>query len=178
MPSLDTARLTIRPWTLAAADVAAAFAVFGDGEVTRYLTRREPDLASQRRALARLIRRSRGFAPGLGWFALERRADGAVVGCGVLKPLDAPDRQEIEVGYHLARAHWGQGYATESAAALLEQGLGTLGLERVVAVVDPRNARSLAVVARLDMRPAGQLFCYGRTCLCFVRERDKAAPRA
>jgi RimJ/RimL family protein N-acetyltransferase len=48
MPPLDTARLTIRPWTLAAADVAAAFAVFRDEEVTRFLSRREPDLASQR----------------------------------------------------------------------------------------------------------------------------------
>lgn len=168
-PRLATERLVLRPWTLAEADVHGAFAIFGDPEVTRFLTRREVDLDGQRRGLERLIAGSRSYGAGLGWFALERRAGGGVIGCGLLKPLE--DRgPEIEVGYHLARAHWGQGYATEAARGLLRHGFETLGLARIVAVVDPDNARSLAVVARLGMRPAGAIRCHGRECLKFAQD--------
>jgi RimJ/RimL family protein N-acetyltransferase len=172
-PRLATERLVLRPWTLAEADVRGAFAIFGDPEVTRFLTRREVDLDGQRRGLERLIEGSRGYRAGLGWFALERRSDGGVIGCGLLKPLE-DHGPEIEVGYHLARAHWGQGLATEAARGLLRHGFETLGLARIVAVVDPENARSLAVVARLGMRPEGRVSCHGRECLKFVQE----APRA
>jgi ribosomal-protein-alanine N-acetyltransferase len=169
---LATERIVLRPWTLAEADVHSAFAIFGDPEVTRFLTRHEVDLDGQRRGLERLIAGSRSYGAGLGWFALERRSDGGVIGCGLLKPLEDPEviGAEIEVGYHLARAHWGQGYATEAARGLLRHGFETLGLARIVAVVDPANARSLAVVARLGMRPEGAIRCHGRECLKFARE--------
>ena len=172
---LATERLGLRPWTLAEADVRSAFAIFGDREVTRFLTRHEVDLDGQRRGLARLIEGSRSFPAGLGWFALERRSDGAVIGCGILKPLE-DSGPEIEVGYHLARAHWGQGYATEAARALLRHGFETLGLPRIVAVVDPENARSLAVVARLGMRPEGAIRCYERECLKFALSAAAPGP--
>jgi RimJ/RimL family protein N-acetyltransferase len=168
-PRLATERLWLRPWTLAEGDVRGAFAIFGDPEVTRYLTRHELDLDGQRLGLAHLIADSRSYPAGLGWFALERRSDGGVIGCGALKPLEGSD-PEVEVGYHVARAHWGQGYATEAARGLLRHGFETLGLARIVAVVDPRNARSLAVVARLGMRPEGAILRHGRECLRFVQE--------
>jgi RimJ/RimL family protein N-acetyltransferase len=156
-----TERLSVRPWTLSGADVAAAFAIFGDPEVTRFLSRREPDLASQRRGLAALNRDSASMPPGMGWWAVERRVDRCAVGCAALKPLEAGG-DEIEVGYHLARPHWGQGYATEAALGCLRHGFLTLGLERIVALVDPRNEASLRVIARLGMERAGTAFHHGR----------------
>jgi RimJ/RimL family protein N-acetyltransferase len=51
----------------------------------------------------------------------------------------------------MARAHWGQGYATEAASAWLEHGFTTLGLPRIISVTDPANKRSVAVMHRLGM---------------------------
>ena len=88
---------------------------------------------------------------GTGLLAIERRADGAFLGmCGLHVLRDwYPD--DIEIGWRLARAHWGQGYATEAATAWLEHGFSTLGLARVISVTDPPNTRSLAVMHRLGM---------------------------
>ncbi|MFC9113445.1 MULTISPECIES: GNAT family N-acetyltransferase [Streptomyces] len=60
---------------------------------------------------------------------------------------------EIEIGWRLAREHWGKGYVTAAAVETLERVRAT-GLRHVVAMVDTRNARSAAVTRRLGMRLA------------------------
>ncbi|GHJ34843.1 N-acetyltransferase [Streptomyces sp. TS71-3] len=57
---------------------------------------------------------------------------------------------EIELGWRLGRAHWGKGYATAAARAALER-LRATGVPSVVAMVDVRNERSIAVTRRLGM---------------------------
>jgi RimJ/RimL family protein N-acetyltransferase len=90
-------------------------------------------------------------AEGIGLMAVERRADGAFLGMCGLHHLDAyPD--DVEVGWRLAREHWGKGYATEAATAWLEHAFGAMGRSRVISVTDPPNVRSLAVMHRLGMR--------------------------
>jgi RimJ/RimL family protein N-acetyltransferase len=88
---------------------------------------------------------------GTGLLAIERREDAAFLGmCGLHCLYDwYPD--DIEIGWRLAREHWGRGYATEAATAWLEHGFATLGLPRVISVTDPPNRRSLAVMHRLGM---------------------------
>jgi RimJ/RimL family protein N-acetyltransferase len=58
----------------------------------------------------------------------------------------------VEVGWRLARGAWGRGLATEGARAAVAEAFGPLGLARVIAIVEPGNARSLRVAARLGMR--------------------------
>ncbi|WP_433546225.1 GNAT family N-acetyltransferase [Streptomyces sp. CA-294286] len=58
---------------------------------------------------------------------------------------------EIEIGWRLGRDHWGRGYATAAAQATLLR-LRAAGVREVSAMVDARNARSLAVCERLGMR--------------------------
>ncbi|MEU0285159.1 GNAT family N-acetyltransferase [Streptomyces sp. NPDC006147] len=60
---------------------------------------------------------------------------------------------EIEIGWRLAREHWGKGYVTAAAVETLERVRAT-GLRHVVAMVDTHNARSTAVTRRLGMRLA------------------------
>ncbi|MFI8206059.1 GNAT family N-acetyltransferase [Streptomyces sp. NPDC085937] len=60
---------------------------------------------------------------------------------------------EVEIGWRLAREHWGKGYVTAAAVETLERVRAT-GLRHVVAMVDTRNARSAAVTQRLGMRLA------------------------
>jgi RimJ/RimL family protein N-acetyltransferase len=89
-------------------------------------------------------------AEGIGLMAVERRTDGAFLGmCGLHHLESYPD--DVEVGWRLARAHWGRGYATEAATAWLERAFGALDLPRVISVTDPPNLRSLAVMHRLAM---------------------------
>ena len=70
----------------------------------------------------------------------------------LLIPHDAvgPD---VEIGWRLVRHAWGKAYATEAARQLLAHAFQTVGLGRVVADVDPRNARSIRVATKLGMRP-------------------------
>jgi RimJ/RimL family protein N-acetyltransferase len=69
----------------------------------------------------------------------------------VLQPVPGPTN-ELEVGWHLARASWGRGYATEAAGALVELAFGPLGFELLVADIAPHNTASIAVAERLGMQ--------------------------
>ena len=80
---------------------------------------------------------SPGLSPGPG-----------LVGTAGLRPLE---ESGLEIFYSLAPAAWGHGYATEAARAVMEHGLGPLGLPEVLAEVDEGNAASAAVVKRLGM---------------------------
>jgi RimJ/RimL family protein N-acetyltransferase len=58
----------------------------------------------------------------------------------------------VEIGWRLARAYWGNGYATEGARAALRFGFEQLGLREIVSFTVPANARSRRVMERLAMR--------------------------
>src|SRR5262245_4544820 len=57
----------------------------------------------------------------------------------------------VEIGWRLAYDHWGHGYATEAARAVLEIGFRRLGLEEIVSFTVPANRRSRAVMERIGM---------------------------
>jgi RimJ/RimL family protein N-acetyltransferase len=68
-----------------------------------------------------------------------------------------PTAGEAALGYELDPSHWGRGYATEAAAALLRFGFETLGLHRVWSYHVAPNERSAAVLRRLGFRQEGRL---------------------
>jgi RimJ/RimL family protein N-acetyltransferase len=96
------------------------------------------------------------------WPVVER-ATGAVIGhCG-LTDKEIEGREEIELVYVFAVAAWGKGYASEAARALLAYGFGDLGLQRIVALVEPENTASAHVAVKAGMhlekqvtRPGGR----------------------
>jgi RimJ/RimL family protein N-acetyltransferase len=75
------------------------------------------------------------------------------VGCvGLNRPrFDAPFTPCVEVGWRLAAAHWGHGYATEAARASLSLAFGDLGLDEVVSFTVPHNHRSRRVMEKIGM---------------------------
>ena len=91
---------------------------------------------------------------GYGLWALELRASGEFVGFTGLTevPFQARFTPAVEVGWRLARAAWGQGYATEAARAALAFGFGELELPEIVSYTIPANVRSRAVMERIGMR--------------------------
>ena len=141
---LQSARLRLEPLTSHHAE--ALYSIWGDPRVIWWGHRQTLD--DTRSFLDDLLSRPR--PDGTGWWMLALRETGEVVGDAVLQPVPRPSG-EMEVGWHLARAHWGQGYATEAAVRLVAYAFETLGLDIVVADIAQENGRSIAVAKRLGM---------------------------
>ena len=143
---IRTERLRLRPF--AAADLPAYAALNGDAEVMRWLGGPRGTGETQ----AEMEHNNRTLAgDGYGKVAVERLGDGALLGmCGLSVEPWYPD--DLEIGWRLARAHWGQGYATEAARAWLGHAFAGLGVARVISVSDVPNLRSLRVMERLGMQ--------------------------
>lgn len=153
MPTLEGERVRLRP--LAHADAPALLAVFGDPAVMRYWS--TPPLADHAAAMA-LVQEARVNAQagtGFRW-AIAHRADDALVGTCSLFHLDVPHRR-AELGFALGQAWWGRGLASEAIGLAIAHAFGALGLGRVEADVDPRNAASLRTLERAGFRREGHL---------------------
>ena len=149
MQPIATSRLILRRFHRD--DAAAMQAVLCDPEVMRFSL--EGPLSSdavEPWVLAQADHQQ--TARGLGRRAVVVRATGTVAGYAGLGEGWAPRGPgEAELSYRLARPCWGRGFATEAAAALLEYGLSTLGLPRVVAMVDPGNTMSVQILTKIGM---------------------------
>lgn len=87
---------------------------------------------------------------GFGLFLVKLKDGGAPAGlCGLLKRDTLPD---VDIGFAFLPQFWSQGYAYESAAAVLAHGKNTLGLKRIVAIVQPDNAGSIRLLEKLGLR--------------------------
>ena len=97
-----------------------------------------------------------------GWsnWAAELRSSGEFIGfVGLSVPARAlPFMPCVEVGWRLARAHWGRGYASEGARSALRAGFEQLKLAEIVSYTAVLNARSRAVMERIGMRNTGHDF--------------------
>jgi [ribosomal protein S5]-alanine N-acetyltransferase len=151
LPTLKTERLRLR-W-LTAADVPALLSIFGDPEAMRYWI--HPPLTDLAAAEALLARIHHSFhRRTLFQWGLELVEIGQVIGTCTLGNLDAQHRR-ASLGYALGRSFWGRGYMSEALSVLLRFAFGDLGLHRLFADVDPRNAASLRSVERLGFRREG-----------------------
>jgi RimJ/RimL family protein N-acetyltransferase len=141
-------RLRLRQWTDADREPLAR--LNADPEVMRHfpacLTRTESDAMLERV-------RAHIDAKGFGFWAAERRDTREFIGMvGLLAVKEImPFAPGVEVGWRLAKAHWGRGYATEAARAAIEHGFGALALREIVAMTAKPNLASQAVMARLGM---------------------------
>ena len=90
---------------------------------------------------------------GFGMWTVERKADGATIGF-VTIGLEWDD-EEPELGYLFAAQHRGQGYAAEAATVARDHGVQLLGAGAFVSYVDPENAPSNRLAARLGARRDG-----------------------
>ena len=144
-PVMETERLVLRPYRRE--DVSIYAAISADPEVMRYLGGpKDPAYTEEQMAGSNDdLRRT-----GAGMVAVERREDGAFLGGVGLSVVPwYPD--DLQLGWRLVPAHWGHGYATEAARAWLAHGVEVLGRDRITAMADVPNRRSLAVMERLGM---------------------------
>jgi RimJ/RimL family protein N-acetyltransferase len=145
---LRTERLVLRRWDHS--DLEPFAALNSDPETMRCF----PSMLSREQSDA-LARDISGAIEQDGWglWAVEVVDGPHFIGfVGLNEPrFEAHFTPAIEVGWRLARAHWGHGYATEAAKASLDFGFRELHLQEIVAMIAPANARSRAVAERLGM---------------------------
>jgi RimJ/RimL family protein N-acetyltransferase len=155
---LRTERLLLRQWR--AEDREPWASLNADPEVMRHfpstLSRAEADDAADRCETGLAAR-------GWGLWAVEvlpgddREAVPFVGFTGLNVPgWDAHFTPCVEVGWRLARAHWGHGYATEGARAAVAHGFDVLALDEIVSFTYVGNERSRRVMERLGMVDDGE----------------------
>jgi [ribosomal protein S5]-alanine N-acetyltransferase len=106
---------------------------------------------------------------GFGLWALILKASGQLIGdCGlVAQKVD--DSDAVEIGYHVRRVLWGQGFATEAAQACREYGFNQLDCNRLISLINPENIASRRVAEKNGMRLIKQMTWKDRpTCLYAV----------
>jgi RimJ/RimL family protein N-acetyltransferase len=148
MDALVTARLTLRRFTeedagfvLRLLNEPSFLHFIGDrgvrtlDDARRYL--RDGPLASYERH-------------GFGLYLVALAADSTPIGmCGLIQREELAD---VDVGFAFLPEHWSRGYAFEAAAAVVEEGKRTFGLERIAAITTPDNAGSIRVLEKLGLR--------------------------
>jgi RimJ/RimL family protein N-acetyltransferase len=150
---LRTERLVLRRPRLEDVDAVAGF--LGDPEVMRFLGGRTVPREAVPIVVQGWIDDWETYPSGK--FIVERRDDAAVVGRVGLKFYDtrtwersAASDAQPELGWALAREHWGLGYATEAALAVREWSRRG----RLISLITPENVRSQAVARRLGAEPS------------------------
>lgn len=148
MSDLRTERLLLRQWR--DEDLGPFAELNADPETMRYFP--APPTREESESLAERARRQIE-EEGWGLWAVEVRGGAPFVGfVGLARPsFDEHFTPAVEVGWRLAREHWGHGYATEAGRAALAFGFEALGLEEIVSFTSHLNEPSWRVMERLGM---------------------------
>jgi RimJ/RimL family protein N-acetyltransferase len=170
-PGLTTERLTLRAHR--SDDLQAVAAMAADPAVMRHLSGApSPREDAWRRMLC---------GPGMwallgyGYWIVERRSDGEVIGQAGLADFKRDMEPGIEglpeLGYILATAAHGQGYASEAVAAVLGWADERLRAQEIAAIVLPENRPSIRVLEKAGFGPAEPATYRGELNLLFRRRR-------
>ena len=152
-PTLRTERLLIRAWR--DDDLEAAAAMNADPRVMEFF----PSVVTPEETAAQIAgTRARLAETGYGFLPVEVVGGAAfvgMVGLGVPR-FEAHFTPAVEIGWRLAANHWGRGYATEAARAVLAYGFEELALPEIVSFTTVANVRSRRVMEKLGMRHAAE----------------------
>jgi len=158
---VETERLLLRQFRQS--DLDAYAQMLADPEIVEYF----PDGPLTRdqawRHMAMLIGHWTLF--GYGRWAVELKRTGEMIGrAGLWFPEGWP---EIELGWVIARTHWGNGYASEASAPGLELAFEVLGVSHVASLILPGNRRSIRVAERLGGRFEREMLIGGVQALVY-----------
>ena len=153
-PVLLTPRLRLRGWR--PDDFEPYAALLADAGTARFITRRGQPYG-EREAWAELAFLAGHWQMlGYGMFVVEERATGAFLGrVGPLKPKGWPG---FEIGWALAPAARGKGYAGEAASAAIDWSFERFAVDRIISIIDPLNLASQRVAERLGERRTAERF--------------------
>ena len=138
LPTLDAGDVRLRQ--LSIDDLVDLHAVFADPQSMRYWSRPAFTELDETRGYLAAIDDGRVRGDLLQW-GIEHLDSQKIIGTTTLFSIDR-QQGRAEIGYILGSAHWGKGYASSALGRLLRHTRDDLGLRRIEADVDPRNAAS------------------------------------
>ncbi|MGQ4584449.1 GNAT family N-acetyltransferase [Lysobacter sp. F60174L2] len=153
LPTLEGPRIRLRGFR--DGDLQDFYAVHSDPLVNRYWSFPAWTEVSQARDYFASAIGGRDAGRMLCWAIAEREGD-RLIGSTTLFTINR-EQGRAEIGYALRASHWGQGYAQEALRMVLGHAFGTLGLRRIEADIDPRNAGSCRLVERMGFIREGLL---------------------
>jgi RimJ/RimL family protein N-acetyltransferase len=168
-PTLHTPRLLLRGWR--PEDFEPYAAMLANRETARFITRRgEPCTAAEAWAETAFLV-GHWQLLGYGMFVVEERATGAFLGrVGPLQPKGWPG---FEIGWALAAAARGKGYAAEAAVAAVDWSFRTFAVDRILSIIHPLNVASQRVAASIGERRTREAFTpFREACEIWELRRD------
>ena len=159
IPSIKTARLTLRSFTLQDAEPLHYILII-PGVLEYFPSSDPPGLERVQKLVERQINHWEDH--NYGWWAVEPTGAGELIGWSGLQYL--PETDEIEIDYLLSKLYWGKGLATESAIAGLDYGFNSLGIEKIIGIVHPENVASQKVLEKIGLRFQEQTEYFGLEC--------------
>lgn len=152
--AIEGERVWLREFDIA--DAPAVQRWTGDPEVVQYVPLGPTDDAGARSYVAGLVSEATAAERDNYTLAVIERKTNDLVGAVALT-IDSQRHRRAELGYLLRRDRWGQGLASEASRLVVDFGFEDLGVHRVWAVCDPRNAASVGVLRKLGMQREGLL---------------------
>ena len=143
---IETERLKLREFTMD--DVNDLAAIFADPITMQYYPSTK-DKEETKKWIEKNIERYKKYGFGL-WAVVRRDNDEFIGDCGItIQDIDGEEKPEI--GYHISRDYWGQGYATEAALACKEYAFNVLGMEEIFSKIRSENVSSRRVAEKVGM---------------------------
>lgn len=135
-------------------DVDGTFGVVGDHHVTDWLSfdARTRDQAAD--MVTGIVGRAQDYPRREYYLAMTRREKDDLIG---FARLGLSGMKAAKLGFAVAAAEWGHGYATDAARAMVGFGFRELGLHRISAAIGPANSASMAIVTKLGFLPEGRI---------------------
>ncbi len=149
---LESERLIIKKPSLD--QLAEAFSIDSDPEIMHYMggARTEDSI---RAWLEKNIQHQKKHSFGFG-FVYEKETGQCIGRAGLLYLAYDDTQPDIEIGYRLHQSSWNKGYATELVKALIQWGFSNLSVNKLVAVINPKNERSRRVLEKVGMCYVGK----------------------
>src|SRR5436305_7920481 len=164
--TLETERLLLR-W-FRESDFPEYLAISSDPEVMKFLGGKPQTEIEAWKSMAAFM--GHWYFRGYGVWAVEEKSSGKLIGrIGFMDPAGWPG---FELGWTLARASWGKGYATEGARRAMAYAFTELNRDHVISLIQPENVNSISVAERLGEKVEGKTELLGKQCLIYGISRD------
>jgi RimJ/RimL family protein N-acetyltransferase len=168
-PVIETARLRLRPWR--GDDIAPYTAMLADPGTARFITiDGKPVIDEMTGWRHAVVMAGHWTLHGAGMFVVEEISSGQFA--GRVGPWSPPGWPGFEIGWGIAAAFRGKGYATEAAQASIDWAFATFEIEQVIHCIDRENSASQRVARRLGAVNEREIDLFGHVADVWVTRRD------
>lgn len=166
---IETNRLLIRPYTIE--DMHFLESLVSDPQVVRFIGNGKPRTKEGARLFFNWNLSHMKEDQLFGLQVLVEKTSGDLIGHAGLVPQEVDGVTEIEVGYWIAPAYWGMGFATEAAAAFRDIAFERLNEDRIIALIYPDNIASCRVAEKLGMHIWKEIERHNKEVLVYTKEK-------